>query len=40
MMTDLVDMSCYLMLAGMLLLVYANTIANCLTRHPYELLPV
>ena len=39
-MTDLIDMSCYVMLAGILLLMYANTIANCVRRHPYELLQV
>ena len=39
-MTDLIDMSCYGILTGMLLLMYANTIVNCVRRHPYELLPV
>jgi hypothetical protein len=39
-MTDLIDMGCYGMLAGILLMMYANTLVNCLRRHPYELLPV
>lgn len=39
-MADLLDIGCYSMLTGILLLMYANTLVNCFRRHPYESLPV
>ena len=39
-MTDLIDMSCYLMLTGILLYMYSNTLVNCVRKHPYDALPV